>query len=180
MPTSLWGIGSIFVGWSALWGWVSAAQPWGCNEGRACSYLETQNFTGLLETLDWRVDVQHTTPPRPPMLAFFRIFWVLRERDASWACLFLSSVKVTAYCEQLAVAPRPMPVNVQQTHIFLSCLVRDPWETLISQTNIGLQMSVKRNTQQASIDLHNWVSLICWYQGTVIIKSNQAVPKWTV
>lgn len=30
--------------------------------------------------------------------------------------------------------------------------------------NFGLQMSVKRNTQQASMDLHNWISLTCWYQ----------------
>lgn len=30
--------------------------------------------------------------------------------------------------------------------------------------NLGLQMSVKRNTRQASLDLHNWISLTCWYQ----------------
>lgn len=30
--------------------------------------------------------------------------------------------------------------------------------------NLGLQISVKRNTQQASMDLHNRISLSCWYQ----------------
>lgn len=32
--------------------------------------------------------------------------------------------------------------------------------------NLGLQMSVKRNTRQASMDLHNWISLTCWYQNS--------------